>query len=377
MPEQALLYRGSVKDVHGVQGQDPYTFVFSDRYSIFDWGEMPDALPLKGEALSVMCDLFFRFLGDKKNWESWQPESSYDSVFLKKILGSSTLEKLRAQGVQHHSFGLVDESGSALPLGKKSNRLSVRSLPRISPPSEVTSEGLRFDYSAYSKPLAPMLVPLEVVFRFGAPKGSSYLKRVKVQPDTLFSVPVAEYFTKLEPTDRFLQVKEAMQVSGCSESEFAELQNLTLLIAMRLRDLFASLGLELWDGKFEFAFVPGNGEREFMLVDSIGPDELRLLAKGVHFSKELLRLHYRDSDWAKAVEKAKKLGETRGTKEWKRICREELGESPLPLEKAVLEKVSALYPALAEALAEQFFGVHVYPEMPKMKNVITALETLR
>lgn len=46
-PLTHLLYSGSVKDVYGVAGKDPFVFQFSDRYSIFDWGEMPDAIPGK------------------------------------------------------------------------------------------------------------------------------------------------------------------------------------------------------------------------------------------------------------------------------------------------------------------------------------------
>lgn len=371
MPEQRLLYRGSVKDIYGVEGQDPYIFLFSDRYSIFDWGEMPDLLPQKGEALAVMGDLFFRFLADKKNWQEWEP-----SIPL--LSRSNLLRALRENGVIHHSFGLVDESNRQLPLGKKSNRLSVRSLPRVNPKCEALASGLRWDYSAYQKALAPMLVPLEVVFRFGVPKGSSYLKRVQAKPDAWLAEPVVEFFTKLEPTDRFLNPAEAKELAGMSGEEFADLQTLTLLIACRLKDLFASLGLELWDGKFEFAFVPGEkNHRHFMLVDSIGPDELRLLAGKLHFSKELLRAYYRESDWAKAVEHAKKLAESRGTKEWKEICRMELGESPKPLEQSVYDKAKALYPALAEAMAKKYFSTSYFPEAPSMEKTIRALESIQ
>ena len=370
MPEQGLLYRGSVKDIYGVDGQDPYTFVFSDRYSIFDWGEMPDSLPQKGEALAVMGDLFFRFLADKKNWQHWKPQSFLES--------SPLLQNIRIHGIRHHSFGLVDEKNQILALGEKSNRLSVRSLPRIAPKSSVSEGKITWDYSAYQTPLTPMLVPLEVVFRFGAPKGSSYLKRANVEPNTWLEKPVVEFFTKLEPTDRFLSAKEAKKIAGLSELEFQDLQDFTLLVASRLKDLFAELGLELWDGKFEFAFSPGEKDRRsFMLVDSIGPDELRLLAGKVHFSKEILRVYYRDSSWAKAVEEAKKLAEARGIKDWKKICREELRETPKKLDAQAFKKVCDLYPALAEAIAKKLFDVSYFPEAPSLTLAIDALKDLR
>ena len=55
---------GSVKDLKIIEkatenkagvGQ----FYYSDRYSVFDWGEMPDAIKDKGKALCMMGAFFF------------------------------------------------------------------------------------------------------------------------------------------------------------------------------------------------------------------------------------------------------------------------------------------------------------------------------
>ena len=40
-------------------------FNFSDRYSVFDWGEMPDHIPHKGEALCLITAYFFEKLEEK------------------------------------------------------------------------------------------------------------------------------------------------------------------------------------------------------------------------------------------------------------------------------------------------------------------------
>ena len=49
----ATLYRGSVKDVKGPWGGG-VAFDYTDAYSVFDWGRMPDLLPQKGAALATL-----------------------------------------------------------------------------------------------------------------------------------------------------------------------------------------------------------------------------------------------------------------------------------------------------------------------------------
>ena len=53
-----ILYRGSVKDVLGpvavpslAPGERAVFFAYTDAFSVFDWGKMPDLLPRKGERL--------------------------------------------------------------------------------------------------------------------------------------------------------------------------------------------------------------------------------------------------------------------------------------------------------------------------------------
>ena len=393
MPEISLplLYTGSVKGVRGVEGRDPYVFEFSDRYSIFDWGEMPDSLAGKGEALAVMGDLFFHQLG--KPWAGWQLPSIYPEAWSRSLTASPALASLRKNGLRHHSLGLVDAGLAKLPAGSRSKYLAVKALSRPAAVSSVENGQVRWDYSAYRARPNSSLVPLEVVFRFGAPEGSSFLERLEAIPDYAknfgfaekpkagewFPFPIVEFFTKLEPTDRFLTREEAMEIAALTSEEIDELTALTLLAALRLRDFFSPLGLALWDGKFEFSFVSAEGgKRSFQLVDSIGPDELRLIGpEGVHFSKEFLRRVYRDSAWYQAVGKAKKLAKERGEKDWKKICREELGQSPGKLPAPALEAACLLYPALAEALAKDFLKCSVYPGVPSVSELCRRLGRLQ
>lgn len=393
MPEgKSLLYSGSVKDVYGEPGKDPYTFLFSDRYSIFDWGEMPDLLPGKGEALAVMGDLFFRQLASPATWAAWQIPESYPKFWRDSFTSSGVFKNLRRNGASHHSYGLADEAGALLPAGRVSKRLAVKALTRPEAPSSVKDGKVHFDYSAYKARPQSCLVPLEVVFRFGAPEGSSFLQRAASDPayargfgftetpaaGEMFPYPVAEFFTKLEPSDRFLTRSEAMELASLTTEELDDLVSLTLLLALRLKDIFSPLGLELWDGKFEFAFTPPSeeapGKRGFLLVDSIGPDELRLIGPGgVHFSKEFLRRVYRGTPWYDAMEKAKKLAKERGEKDWKKICREELQGMPTKLPAEAFESARLMYPTLAEGLAKAFLGKSIFEGVPSVSELCSRI----
>jgi len=393
MPEEfPLIYRGSVKDVYGVEGKDPYIFSFSNRYSIFDWGEMPDALESKGESLAIMGFLFFEFLGKADSWKHWQLSESYPKFWRDSLMSSSLWSQMRKEGMPHHCFSLMDANNQKVSIPYRTNRLAVKSLGRAPVESETVDGKLVWKYDAYKSRPADSLVPLEVVFRFGAPEGSSFLERVNQDPGYAkslgladapkagdrFPFPVVEFFTKLEPTDRFLSFQEAREVAALSEEEQDDLIAFSQLVAARLKDIFSLLGLGLWDGKFEFAFTPGaGGKRGFMLVDSIGPDELRLIGPGgVHFSKEFLRRVYRNTPWYGALGKAKKLAQDRGQKDWKNICREELKAVPEKLSAEQLRLAEALYPSLVNALAHQWGMAEVFSGQPSLGEVCEQIRRL-
>lgn len=366
LPE--IIYRGSVKNVRGMKGQSPYIFEFSDRYSIFDWGQMPDQLDGKGQSLAYMGWFFFDFLGNAKNWQTWQAPAH--------VAGTSLLQSLREQGAGHHAIGLV---------GNNPRCLSVKPVQVIEPQSRNENGKLIWDYTAYQQRPENALVPLEVIFRFGVPEGSSLLKRTNdsdycraiglaaaPQPGDTFDVPVVEYSTKLETGDRYLDYDEAKKIAGLSGEEFEELSTLARILALRLKDCFAGIGLVLWDGKFEFGFTTKDksGKRGFMLVDSIGPDELRLTRDGVHLSKEVLRGYYRHMPWHAGLEKAKEIAHQRGEKDWQKICTDELKLSPPPLGSAAAEQASMIYKGIARALSQKYGARVVYPEAWSLDEVV-------
>ncbi len=253
-----LVHRGSTKDVY--RDADRYRFRFSDRFSVFDWGEMPDHLERKGEALATFTKAIYR--------------------------------KLAAAGVRHH---LIEDHAAP-------NEILVR-------PFSVVRDG-----SSLAE-RTNVFLPLEVIFRLGYARGSSLAKRMKNLADwqaagldreyqelEFFSSPVIEFTTKLERFDRPLTHPEARELSGLSDREWSSLLSLTTTIALTLQEIFRGQDIELWDGKIELAL---DERREIVLVDSIGPDELRLTRGGAQLSKELIRQYYRRTEWYQLLDAVK------------------------------------------------------------------------
>ena len=159
------------------------------------------------------------------------------------------------------------------------------------------------------------MIPLEVIYRFGAPSGSSLLKKYRTEEEWIragfdrkyqegeeFLNVKLDFTTKLERMDRVLTNEEAKHLAGMNESEWKSLLEITHSIAQELKSIFRQSDLKLWDGKLEFAFDEG---RNILLVDSIGLDEIRLTYQGKILSKELLRQFYLDSSWYQALVLAK------------------------------------------------------------------------
>ena len=65
-----LAYEGSVKRVWSSAVQKDFLwFEFTDDYSVFDWGKMPNTIAHKGRALALMGAYFFDRLSRKDFWE--------------------------------------------------------------------------------------------------------------------------------------------------------------------------------------------------------------------------------------------------------------------------------------------------------------------
>lgn len=368
-----VLYRGSVKNVRGEVSAPELLFEFSDRYSVFDWGEMPDQLNDKGKTLALMGKSFFKYLGNAESWKGLFQSRIILQTFSKKYLNemeSSLLYQTYCkQGLPHHALIGSDLSDDAL--------LKVKNIAVNRP----DFDGEHYDYAKYKSKPVNALVPLEVIFRLGLPPGNSLSKRLgnelakwqafgfeTIKDNGLLERPFIDFSTKLERGDRYLDYQEAQSIACLSEKEWNELLVMTNLIALNLFHFHHKLGLELWDGKIEVAFMMGaNGERSFMLVDSIGIDELRLLYKGKSFSKEFLRETYKNSSWYQNLEAAKKDSLT-GQGDFKSICLNKYKSAPEPLTTEIKERAEAVYKSYANAVTKEVWETEFFDSSFTLEN---------
>lgn len=316
-------------------------FEFSDRYSVFDWGEMPDHIEKKGAALCVLSAYFFDIL-EKNN-------------------------------IKTHFLGLFDEGGwKKFPeIKKPSNRMKVR-LVRVLKPGYDKNSGT-YDYSAYKNAGKNFLIPLEVIYRNKLPKGSSVFKRLKSgaitykdlglghepAPGEKLDKPILDVSTKLEHIDRYISWEEAKNISGLPEEKMSAIKSMILEINNIITKECSRAGIENVDGKFEFAIDP---QGDIMVVDVLGtPDECRFLFEGFHISKEITRRWYRDTEWAAEAEKAKK--EHAG--DWKQHVK----AAPPALPPEMKQKISEMYMAVANSITgKTLFSV------PSLDSIIGKLK---
>ncbi|MCR4335046.1 MAG: phosphoribosylaminoimidazolesuccinocarboxamide synthase [archaeon] len=272
-------------------------FEFTDDYSVFDYGKMPDTIPNKGEALCKQASYNFKEL--EKKFEI--------KTHFRKLMGK--------------------------------NRMQVNLVRVLMPQDNQISEETR-NY----------LVPLEIIFRNSLPKGSSVFKRLEngsLTPDDLdleetplpghkFEKPFIDVSTKLEPIDRYLSWDEAMDMSKISEDQLYELKEAAMNINDFITEKANSIGLEHADGKVEFGVGPKN---ELILVDVCGTlDENRFLWNGIHMSKQVARDYYKTTPWAKELEDAKNSSVEKVN--W---------PAPAPLPMELKEIISNMYKSVCEA----------------------------
>lgn len=338
--KNVLMYEGSVKRIYssGASSEsaaENLLFEFTDDYSVFDWGKMPDTIAGKGAALARLTATIYKKLQDPKEWQAFAKVHKVPADILE-------------AGLLTH---LKDYDGQATLLVQKIN---------IHRPQKMTEGGR--EYYIYPQKLeAPYLIPLEVVFRFEVGAGSSLTKRhPEFKSGHQFSAPYVEMFTKLEEKDRPLENSEALKLSGLSSDKFQEMIEKTTLVAEILKFWFGQKSIRLIDGKFEWGLTR---DGQVMLVDAIGPDELRLEKNGVQLSKEVLRDFYRQTSWYEKLEHAKDNHITN----WKSFV-----PQPPPLPSQLRDLVGSMYQSLVDELLGQgqFSGppLHSITEELKCKS---------
>jgi phosphoribosylaminoimidazole-succinocarboxamide synthase len=341
---------GSVKDLEVIEKPTKTRmgagrFHFSDRYSVFDWGEMPDKIEGKGAALCMM--------------------------------GAYCFGRLEEKGIKTHYRGLITEKGETATVEdlKQPTNVMEISLVNVFRPRAFTEGGrLEYDYAAFTPSLTNYLIPLEIIYRNGLPEGSSIFKRLEQgvisihdlgldhypHPGERLAKPVFDVSTKLEEKDRYLAWEEAQKIAGLTTEDVEDVKTLLLSVNKLITQIALKADLENEDGKIELAFDP---DRRLMVVDVVGTlDECRFTYKGLHVSKEIARQFYRKTSWYNDVEEAKKNAELEGIKDWKKLC----GTSPPKLDPTLKTVISEMYMATSNELTEQkIFDVPSLAEIVK------------
>lgn len=332
---------GSVKDLKilkeaTLQENGIGRFIYSDRYSVFDWGEMPDTIPNKGEAISILGAYFF--------------------------------EKLESINIPTHYLGLV-ENDTVKKLSELANPVSVMQMKLLRVIKPVLNGNI-YDYSAYKNREGGFLIPLEVIYRNFLPPGSSVFKRLKngeispkdiglekmPEPNQRLDKPIYDVSTKLEITDRYMNWQEAQEISGLSDNELKALKELTETINSLITSEFSKIGLVNEDGKIEVGF---DLNRNIMLVDVFGTlDECRFTYEGLPVSKEIARIYYRNTPWSAAVDEAKK----KDRQHWKEICK----VKPEPLTQKLKTLISQVY----SACTNEITGREWFKDIPPLKDIL-------
>jgi phosphoribosylaminoimidazole-succinocarboxamide synthase len=314
-------------------------FIFSDRYSVFDWGEMPDHIPNKGQSLCISAAYFF--------------------------------EKLESIGIRTHYFGLVcDNKTKKLSQVKKPIDTMEVKLVRVLKPLQ---KGSTYDYSIYKTEKNNFLIPLEIIYRNSLPEGSSVFKRLKegnlkLKDLDLKEAPLAgqvlekpflDVSTKLEESDRYLGWEEAQKNSHLSDNELEEIRKMTLSINQLIGQEANKIGLKYEDGKIEFAF---DENRNLMVVDVLGTlDECRFTFEGMPISKEIARLYYRKTPWFKELMDAKKKDELN----WKG----KVNLSPPPLPPRLKELISMAYCAFTNEITKEEWFKNILPMRKLLEEI--------
>ncbi|MBN1678058.1 MAG: phosphoribosylaminoimidazolesuccinocarboxamide synthase [Candidatus Thermoplasmatota archaeon] len=297
-----LVRQGKVKDVYEVDTRS-LEFVFSDKISVFD-KTIPSVIPHKGETLCRSSAFWFQVA--------------------------------RSSGIKTHFTELIPP-----------NRMRVKKVQVL-------------EYSKINKKTTDYLIPLEIISRYYV--AGSLWDRVRegtVKPAKLgfkttkdvkygdkLPEPFIEITTKLEKVDRLLTKKEALRISGLSDTEYNELVRSVLTIDEKIEEEVDKRDLIHVDGKKEYAF---DENRDLMIVDTFGTaDEDRWwdwesYSKGhfVELSKENVRQYYRQLGYYDRLAEARKLSKS---------------EPKIPaLPESKIKDISGLYIEMFERITGESF----------------------
>lgn len=317
-------------------------FVFTDDYSVFDWGKMPDQIPDKGASLCSM--------------------------------GAFNFELLEEEGVPTHYRGVL-AGDDVVPLSDVTEPPTEMAIDLTQVP-DLPRDGREYDYETYHEAAGDnYLVPLEIVFRNSVPVGSSLRRRTEPADHGLdfpewpegvvqLEEPIVEFSTKYEESDRYLSRAEASYVAG--KADVDDLEALAREVNRVVTERAAEAGLTHEDGKIECLYFDG----ELRVADVVGTfDENRFSFHGQQVSKEFLRQYHKRTqpDWVEAVQKAKEAAKAHGRADWKALC----DLDPEPLDETVITAARDLYAAGTNAYVDRDLF-----DAPTLEDAVAAVRDL-
>ena len=341
-------------------------FIFSDRYSIFDWGEMPNHIKFKGAALAVMAGFNFEEL-EKRGIASHYRGFGDTNVNLKRF--SDLKECKNGTNVMQVNLAMVYKPIAREFLDDHGNKSIV------------------YDYSFFDANRGKInnyLIGLEIIFRNGLPKGSSVFEKIakakenknpkeleeilsslglkeEPKPGDMLPKPIMNYSTKLEPGDRNLSDVEAYRISGLTEEVFAQVESLALKVNDFITEQAEKVGMTHYDGKVEMIYNNG-----LQIADVVGTlDENRFGFNDEQISKEIIRQWYKkyQLDFAPACKKWKETGE-----DWQQRC----DVQPIRMPHKLVSLVSKMY----MSASNRYTGKRVF-DVPELDEVMEKLKRYR
>jgi phosphoribosylaminoimidazole-succinocarboxamide synthase len=318
-------------------------FVFTDDYSVFDWGKMPDALPDKGASLCAM--------------------------------GAANFELLEDNGIDTHYRGV--HAGEAVTTLAHVDEPPYEMAIELTRVPELPHRGRDYDYEAFLDAGGDnYLIPLEIVFRNTVPVGSSLRSRAAPAdvgldtdewPDEPIDLPepIVEFSTKYEESDRYLSHEEADQIAG--QVAINDLESLAREVNELITREAADAGLHHEDGKIECLYHQG----DIHVADVVGTfDENRFSYDDQEVSKEVLRQYHKRTqpDWVNAVKQAKREAKEKDVADWRSLCDAE----PQPLQQSVIDAMADLYTAGANAYIDRELF-----DSPTLSEAIETIEELK
>lgn len=295
-------------------------FTYTDHYTVFFYGRMPDQIPGKGEAMCRMAAFNFGML--------------------------------RELGVPTHFRRFIAP-----------NQIEF-DLARLPEPGAVAVTAGDVNY----------VVPLQVLARNQLPQGSSVHRRLQagtLAPSDIglsaiptvgerLEHPTIEFATMLEEPKRFIEAAQAQQAACLSDDQFQALRETTVAVNEAITSHARDLRLDHSDGNFEY-LVSSDGR--IVLADSPGtPDGSRFLFDGVHCGKQVIRNWYAASGNEPPVQKWIADGIPRS--QW---------PTPASLPAEFIPVMSDLYTALCQAWTGQ--RIRKAPELASAVKAVRSLPT--